>query len=105
MSERCYPLDVDATLLIPRYVYEDGGGKVAKTNLTHITWEDTVTEVNLAIPLQKRIAFNHQTFHGDDHPFTLTIRPRLNCMEQVRNFLGVLFIHILESPSLSCFLS
>lgn len=48
------------------YVYEDGGGKVAKTNLTHITWEDTVTE----------------TFHGDDHPFTLTIRPRLNCMEQ-----------------------
>ena len=61
----------DATLLIPRYVYEDGGGKVAKTNLTHITWEDTVTEVNLAIPLQKRIASSdlprgRSSLHPDD---------------------------------------
>merc|ERR1712130_278044 len=36
---------------------------MAKTNLTHVTWQDI-------------------TFHGAENPFTLTIRPRLNCMEQ-----------------------
>ena len=39
----------------PRYLYEDALGKTAKTNLTHVTWEDIVTEVNLAIPLQENI--------------------------------------------------
>jgi len=39
---------------------------MAKTNLTHVTWQDIVSE----------------TFHGAENPFTLTIRPRLNCMEQ-----------------------
>jgi len=53
-------------LTIYEYLYQDASGKAAKTNLTHVTWEDTVTE----------------TFHGQEHPFTLTIRPRLNCMQQ-----------------------
>ena len=44
MSEHCYLLD--STLSISRYLYEDAEGKVAKTNLTHVTWEDIVSEVN-----------------------------------------------------------
>ena len=37
----------------PRYIYQDKLGKVVKTNLTHVTWEDKVTEVRIGHRPQK----------------------------------------------------
>ena len=39
----------------PRYIYQDKLGKVVKTNLTHVTWEDKVTEVRIGQCPQKTV--------------------------------------------------
>ena len=41
----------------PRYIYQDKLGKVVKTNLTHVTWEDKVTEVRIGQCPQKTTVF------------------------------------------------
>ena len=46
-----------------RYVYQDKLGKVVHTKLTHVTWEDKVTEVR---PISTYIeTYDHHAFGRD----------------------------------------
>ena len=48
MSEHHHPL-TSAIIFNPRYLYKDTLGKVSRTNITHVTWEDIKTEVSRGV--------------------------------------------------------